>query len=760
MKKILNLLFLSLLLSNIISCSQNKTSKSDADMDRFVDDLMSKMTLEEKLGQMTQLVVGFDTTGPVMSKDVEEKIKAGLAGSVLGIYTPEAIRKLQKIAVDNSRLKIPLLFGYDVIHGHRTIFPINLGLAASWDLDLIERTARAAAEEASADGLNWTFSPMVDITRDPRWGRVSEGAGEDAYLGSRIAEAMVKGYEQNDLSKDNTILSCVKHFGLYGASEAGRDYNTVDMSRLRMYNEYLPPYKAAVEAGSSTVMTSFNEVEGMPASGNKWMMTDLLRNEWGFGGFIVTDYTAIPEMVNHGVGDSSKVTELSLNAGVDMDMVGEMFLKFGAELVQSGRVSGKMINDACRRILEAKYKLGLFENPYRYIDENRPKERSFTPEKLALSKEAAVKSMVLLKNDGDILPLDPTRKIAFIGPQVERKRDLIGSWSAAGDWTQAVSLREGLEKKFGKNKFLYAQGANLLEDTALVKKLNDFGSLIEISNKSPRQLIQEAVQTAQRADVVVAVLGEAFSMSGEAACRTDIGLPENQKELLKALKETGKPIVLVLMTGRPLTLTWENDNMNAILETWFAGTRAGDALTDILFGDVSPSGKITMTFPRNVGQIPIYYNHKNTGRPVNENEKYTSKYLDVSNEPLYPFGYGLSYTEFTYGDIRLSADKLVPGGKITATITVANAGKRAGTETVQLYIRDVVGSVTRPVKELKGFKQITLQPGKSGSVSFEISDNDLKFYNADLKYVVEPGDFTVFIGGNSRDVKQADFRME
>lgn len=722
--------------------------------------LLSQMTLEEKLGQMTQVVVGFDITGPVMSKDAEAKIKAGSVGAVLGIYTPDAIGKLQKAAVDNSRLKIPLLFGFDVIHGHKTIFPINLGLAASWDLKLIERASHVAAEEASGDGLNWTFSPMVDIARDPRWGRVSEGAGEDPYLGSRIAEAMIKGYEQDDLSKNNTILACVKHFALYGASEAGRDYNTVDMSRIRMYNEYFPPYKAAIEAGVSTVMTSFNEVDGVPATGNKWLMTELLRREWGFNGFTVTDFTAIPEMVNHGIGDALKVTELSLNAGVDMDMVGEMFLKYGVELVKSGRVSEKTIDEACLRILKAKYKLGLFDDPYRYIDNDRPKERFLTAEKLALSKEAAIKSMVLLKNVDAILPLDPAKKIAFVGPQIDRKRDLIGSWSSGGDWKQAVSLKEGLEKKYGKDKFLFAQGSNIIEDKELIQKLNNFGSVIELSDKTPQQLIREAVQIAQQADVVVAVLGETFSMTGEAASKSEIGLPENQSELLKALKETGKPIVLILMNGRPLTLSWEDANMNAILETWFSGTMAGDAITDVLFGDASPSGKITMTFPRNTGQIPIYYNHKNTGRPIRENEKYTGKYLDVSNEPLYPFGYGLNYTEFAYGDIRLSSNKLVSGGKITASVTVTNTGKRPGTETVQLYIRDLIGSITRPVKELKGFKQITIQPGKSETVSFEITENDLKFYNAALKYEAEPGDFTVFIGGNSRDVKQVNFTLE
>lgn len=739
------------------ACNQHDNSSKDPEMNRFIDKLMKQMTLEEKIGQMNQLAIGFDVTGPILNEGVEDKIKAGSVGSVLNIRTPEAIRKLQEMAVNDTRLKIPLLFGYDVIHGHQTIFPINLGLSASWDLDLIERTAKAAAEEATADGLNWTFSPMVDIARDPRWGRVSEGSGEDTYLGSMIARAMVKGYEQEDLSKENTMLSCVKHFALYGASEAGRDYNPADMSRVRMYNEYLPPYKAAVEAGSGTVMTSFNEIDGIPATGNKWLLTDLLRKDWGFDGFIVTDYTAMYEMINHGMGDEAKVTELAVNAGVDMDMVGELIYRNGVELVKKGLIKEELIDKACRRILEAKYKLGLFEDPFRYINEDRIKERVFTAEKLELSKEAAVKSMVLLKNEDQLLPLNANQKIAFIGPQVKRKRDLIGSWSLAGDWTKAVSVWEAAEEKFGKDKFLYALGSNLLEDTLMIRKLNDYNSLIEQAEKSPQALIQEAVAAAQRADVVVVAAGETFSMTGEAACRADIGLPENQKDLLKALRKTGKPIVLVLMNGRPMTLEWEDREMNAILETWFAGTMSGPAIIDVLFGDANPSGKLTMTFPRNVGQIPIFYNHKNTGRPMWGDQKYTSRYLDVPNDPLYPFGYGLSYTTFSYGNLSVSGTELSAGGKITVSTEVKNTGKYAGTETVQLYLRDKVGSITRPVKELKGFRKITLQPGASQSVSFEITEDDLKFYDYNLNFIAEPGEFDVFIGGNSRDTQQASF---
>lgn len=734
-------------------------TQQDAKMNQFITALMQKMTLEEKIGQLNLPSVGFDVTGPVLSQGVEEKIKKGLVGGVFNTFTPIAVRKLQDIAVKETRLKIPLLFGYDVIHGHRTIFPVPLGLSASWNLSLIEHTARAAAEEASADGLNWTFSPMVDIARDPRWGRVSEGAGEDPWLGSQIAKAMVKGYQGNDLSKDNTILACVKHFALYGASEAGRDYNTVDMSRVKMYNEYLPPYKAAVDAGAATVMTSFNEIDGIPATANKWLLTDLLRKQWGFKGLIVTDYTAINEMIAHGMGDEKKVGELALKAGVDMDMVGEVFLKHGVELVRSGKVSQTQIDAACRRILEAKYKLGLFEDPYRYVSEERNKAQIMNAEKLQLSKEAAIKSMVLLKNANQTLPLDAAKKIAFIGPLVKNQRDLIGNWSGAGDWKKAVSVWAALEQKFGADKFSYAKGANLIDDEALRKRLNDHDAQIVAESASPEQLINEAVQTAQKADVVVAVLGEAFGMSGEAASRSRIGLPDNQLELLKALKKTGKPVVLVLMNGRPLTLSWEDEQVEAILETWFGGTQAGAAIADVLFGEANPSGKLTMSFPRNEGQIPVYYNAKNTGRPFDANQKYTSKYLDISNSPLYPFGYGLSYTSFSYGDIKLSKSSISGTEPIRISITISNTGSYDGTETVQLYIRDMVGSITRPVKELKGFQQLFLKKGESKEVTFTLTVNDLKFYNSDLKWVAEPGDFKVFAGGNSRDVKEAGFKL-
>ncbi len=736
----------------------NKLSEKDAKMNKFISNLMSKMTLKEKVGQMNLPTVGFDVTGPLLSVGVEQKIKNGSVGAVFNTFTPIAVRKLQAIAVNESRLKIPLIFGYDVIHGHRTIFPNNLGLSASWNLELIAKAARAAAEEASADGLNWIFSPMVDITRDPRWGRVTEGAGEDPYLGSEIAKTMVHAYQLNDLSKNNTVLACVKHFALYGAVEAGRDYNSVDMSMVKMFNDYLPPYKSAVDAGVGSVMTSFNDVDGIPASANKWLMTDLLRKQWGFTGIVVTDYTAINELVKHGLGDDKKVTELALNAGVDMDMVGEEFLNYAEILVKEKKVSLKIIDDACRNILEAKYKLGLFEDPYRYVSDERNKREIMSPDKLELSKQAAIESMVLLKNN-NVLPLSAEKKIAFIGPLVKDKRNLIGSWSGAGDYKKAISIWEALQKRTNTSNFIYAKGCNLVDDTLLINKLNPHDAQLTIDSLSPQQMINNAVDAANKSDVVVAVLGEPFGMTGEAASRSDIGLLQNQVNLLKALKATGKPIVLVLMNGRPLTLSWEDQNMDAILETWFSGTMAGPAISEVLFGDASPSGKITMTFPRNVGQIPIYYNHKNTGRPLDENQKYTSKYLDVANTPLYPFGYGLTYTTFKYGDIVLSDSILKPGGTINATVDITNTGKRKGMETVQMYIRDMVGSMTRPVMELKGFKKFNWEAGETKKLSFKISVNDLKFYNADLKYVYEPGDFKVFIGGSSAEVKEAGFKI-
>ncbi|MEO6491157.1 MAG: beta-glucosidase BglX [Ferruginibacter sp.] len=747
-----------LLLVTIQGNAQTKPVQGDAKMNDFVNGLMKKMTLEEKIGQLNLLTIGIDVTGPVLSKDVESNIKKGYVGAVLNTRTPSAVRKLQDMAVKQTRMGIPLFFGLDVIHGHTTMFPIPLGMASSWDMTMIEHTARIAAEESTADGINWTFSPMVDIARDPRWGRISEGAGEDPYLGSLIAKAMVNGYQGKSLKDNTSIMSCVKHFALYGAAEAGRDYNTSDMSRLTMYNFYLPPYKAAVEAGAESVMTSFNEIESVPVTGNKWLLTDVLRKQWGFKGFVVTDYTAINEMMEHGMGDQEKVSELSLKAGVDMDMVSEAFTTNLQKLLQQKKITLTQIETACRRILEAKYKLGLFDDPYKNIKEEKLKE-IFTESNRKFAREAATQSMVLLKNDNSILPLKKPGTIALVGPLADNKRDMIGPHAAAGDWKQNITVLEGM-KSAGLN-IVYAKGANITDDTLLIKRLNNDGGDINIENATAQQLIDDALAVASKADIIVAVLGESQGMSGEAATRSNIGIPQSQQNLLKALSATGKPLVLVLMNGRPLTIEWESIHVNAIIEAWFAGTEAGNAIADVLSGKYNPSGKLTISFPYNAGQIPIYYNHKNTGRPYKGDVlfKYASRYLDVSNDPLYPFGFGLSYTNFIYSDIKVSSPSINRSQSLTATVTVTNSGSVAGKEVVQLYIRDMVGSITRPVKELKGFQKIELKPGESKMVSFTITANDLKFYNTDLKYVAEPGDFKIFIGGNSRDVKEAAFKL-
>ncbi|TGE14230.1 beta-glucosidase BglX [Hymenobacter elongatus] len=761
------LLSLGLLLSPALHAQQAARAAAsgttdDAKMQRFIDDLMRKMTLEEKIGQLNLITVGFDVTGPVVSKDVDVNIRKGAVGGVFNTYTPIAARKLQEMALRETRLHIPLMFGYDVIHGHRTIFPIPLGLSASWDMTAIERSARIAAEESAADGLHWVFSPMVDIARDPRWGRVAEGGGEDPYLGSQIARAMVRGYQGTDLTKNNTVMACLKHFALYGAAEAGRDYNTTDMSLARMYNEYLPPYKAAIEAGVGSVMSSFNEVNGIPATGNKWLLTDLLRQQWGFKGFVVTDYTAINEMVAHGVGNDAQVSAMALNAGADQDMVGEIFLKNVAQNLKDGTVKQEVIDLACRRILEGKYKLGLFKDPYRGVSEKRAKATLMKKEFLDDARDIARKSFVLLKNDKQTLPLKKAGTIALVGPLATRQRDLIGNWSGAGDWKQAISVEQGIRNVAGSAvKIVTAQGANFTDDQQMIDRLNAHGGELNVDKRSAEEMIQEAVKVAQSADVVVAVVGESQGMSGEAASRSDIGLPGPQLELLKALKKTGKPLVVVLMNGRPLTLSWENQNADAILETWFSGTQGGNAIADVLFGGYNPSGKLTATFPQSVGQIPLYYNHKSTGRPFNDQplDKYKSRYLDITNEPLYPFGFGLSYTTFTYSKPELSTTTLSASGTLDVKVTVKNTGSYDGEEVAQLYIRDVVGSVTRPVRELKSFQKVLLKKGESRTLTFRLTPEDLKFYNNDLQFVAEPGDFQVFVGSNSRDTQEATFTL-
>ncbi len=749
--------------SLVVVAAGLQAQKAPRDMDRFIDQLMKKMTLEEKIGQLNLPVTGEITTGQAKSSDVAKRIRNGEVGGLFNLKGVERIREVQRQAVEESRLGIPLLFGMDVIHGYETIFPIPLGLSCTWDMKAIEESARIAAVEASADGISWTFSPMVDVSRDPRWGRVSEGNGEDPFLGAAIARAMIRGYQGKDMSRNDEIMACVKHFALYGASEAGRDYNTVDMSRQRMFNEYMLPYQAAVEAGVGSVMASFNEVDGVPATGSKWLMTDVLRKQWGFDGFVVTDYTGINEMIDHGMGDQQTVAALALNAGVDMDMVSDAFSGTLKKSVEEGKVSAAAIDAACRRILEAKYKLGLFDNPYKYCDVNRPKKQIFTKEHRAIARKTASESFVLLKNEG-VLPLSKKGTIAVVGPLANTRSNMPGTWSVAAVLDNAPSLVEGLREVVGdRAKVVTAKGSNLIGDADYEKRATMFGRELHRDNRTDRELLDEALKVAAGADVIVAALGESSEMSGESSSRTNLEMPDVQRALLQELLKTGKPVVLVLFTGRPLVLTWEEEHVPAILNVWFGGSEAAYAISDVLFGDVNPSGKLTATFPQNVGQIPLFYNHKNTGRPLQEGrwfEKFRSNYLDVSNEPLYPFGYGLSYTTFAYSDIHLSSTEMSADGKLTATVTVTNTGSRDGAEVVQLYIRDLVGSVTRPVKELKGFEKIFLKAGESRKVSFSITPELLKFYNYDLQFVCEPGDFDVMIGGNSWDVKKARFLLK
>ena len=746
-----------------------QAQKPPQDMDRFLDNLLKRMTLEEKIGQLNLPVTGEITTGQAKSSDIATKIKQGEVGGLFNLKGGDKIRDVQRLAVENSRLGIPLLFGMDVIHGYETIFPIPLGLSCTWDIPAIEESARIAAVEASADGISWTFSPMVDISRDPRWGRVSEGSGEDPFLGALIARAMVRGYQGKDMSRNDEIMACIKHFALYGAAEAGRDYNTVDMSRQRMFNDYMLPYQAGVEAGAGSVMASFNEVEGVPATANKWLMTDVLRGAWGFNGFVVTDFTGISEMIEHGIGDLQTVSARAINAGVDMDMVSEGFIGTLKKSVEEGKVSVETVNTACRRILEAKYKLGLFDNPYKYCDLKRPARDIFTKEHRAAARKIAGESFVLLKNEGlsptlaPVLPLSPTGTIAVIGPLANTRSNMPGTWSVAAVLDKSPSLVEGLTEWVGnQGKILYAKGSNLIGDAAYEERATMFGRSLNRDNRTDQQLLDEALKIASQADVIVAALGESSEMSGESSSRTNLNLPDVQHTLLEALLKTGKPVVLVLFTGRPLVLNWEQEHVPAILNVWFGGSEAGPAIGDVLFGAVNPGGKLTMTFPKSVGQIPLYYAHKNTGRPLKEGkwfEKFRSNYLDVDNDALYPFGYGLSYTTFRFSDITLNRSSIGMDNELVASVTVTNTGDRAGSEVVQLYIRDLVGSVTRPVKELKGFEKIYLQPNESRTVRFTIAPEMLKFYNADLKFVAEPGDFDVMIGPDSRNVKTARFTL-
>ena len=738
-----------------------------SEMDRFIDDLMGKMTVEEKIGQLNLPVAGDIVTGQAKSSNVSERIRKGEVGGLFNLKGAEKIRDVQRIAVEESRLGIPILFGMDVIHGYETIFPIPLGLSCSWDMAAVEQSARIAAEEASADGICWTFSPMVDVSRDARWGRVSEGSGEDTYLGCRIAEAMVRGYQGSDketqLTEDDQIMACVKHFALYGAPEAGRDYNTVDMSHLRMYNEYFPPYKAALDTGAGSVMASFNEVDGVPATGNKWLMTEVLRNQWGFDGFVVTDYTGIYEMIAHGVGDFESVSVQALKAGIDMDMVSEGFVGNVKNALDKGLVSMKDIDAACRRILEAKYRLGLFEDPYRFCRAEEAAKEVYCQEHRDIARKIASESFVLLKNEG-VLPLKKQGTIGLIGPLADTRSNMPGTWSVAARFDVPKTIREGLtDAVAGKAKVLYAKGSNLVSDFDLEMRSTMFGRELGRDNCTDAQLLNEALAVARRSDVIVAAFGEASEMSGESSCRTELGIPDVQQKLLKALVATGKPVVLLLFNGRPLTLNWEAENVPAILDVWFGGSETADAVGDVLFGDVNPSGKLTMSFPKAVGQVPLYYAAKNTGRPLLEGrwfEKFRSNYLDVDNDPLYPFGYGLSYTTFEYGPVTLSASEVAEGGSVVAEVTVKNTGKVAGKEVVQMYLQDVVGTTTRPVRELKGFEKVSLEPGETRTVSFEITPELMSHYNSELKLVAEPGEFVAYVGSDSRTKNSASFVLK
>ena len=755
-----NTLTASLMATSV--CPTANASGDNTRMNTFIDNLMSKMTLKEKIGQLNLPVTGDIVTGQAKSSNIANKICRGEVGGLFNLKGVDKIREVQKIAVEQSRLHIPLLFGMDVIHGYETVFPIPLALSCSWDTKGIEHSARIAAIEASAAGINWTFSPMVDICRDARWGRMSEGNGEDPYLASAIARAMVKGYQGEDLAAHNTVMACVKHFALYGGAEAGRDYNTVDMSHWRMFNDYFPPYKAAADAGAGSFMTSFNVVDGIPATGNKWLLTDVLRKRWGFNGFVVTDYTAISEMTVHGMGDLQQVSALALNAGTDMDMVADGYVGTLEQALAESKVTLEAINRACRRILEAKYKLGLFDDPYRYLDAKRAKKLIYTPQHRADARALATETFVLLKNQGGLLPLRKTGKIALIGPLADTKANMPGTWSVAAAFNKYKSLREAMTDAVGnKAQILYAKGSNIMNDAQIETNGSMFGREIRDS-RSADEMLREALDIAAKADIIVAAMGETSEMSGESSSRSSLTIPDAQQALLAALKQTGKPIALLNFSGRATVMNWEDTNLDAILNVWFGGSEAGDAICDILFGDKTPSGKLTVTMPKSVGQIPIYYNHLSTGRPLAEGKwftKFRSNYLDIDNEPLYPFGYGLSYTTFKYGELSLDKTSMTQADSIRATVTVTNTGNFDGEEIVQLYIRDMVGSTSRPVKELKDFCRISLKKGETKTVSFVVDADKLKFYNCTLDYVCEPGMFKIMVGPNSRDLQSKDFKL-
>lgn len=699
--------------------------------------LLAKMTLAEKIGQLTLYTTDWGSTGPTIREGYKNDIKSGACGNLFNSHSTAFTRELQKVAVEETRLKIPILFGFDVIHGYKTIFPIPLGEACSWDLAAMEQSAHIAAKEAASAGLHWTYAPMVDIGRDPRWGRVMEGAGEDTWLGCRIAEARVRGTQGNKLGQTDRLVACVKHFAAYGAAAAGRDYNTVDMSERFFREYYLPPYEAAVKAGAATVMTSFNDYDGIPATGNKYLVTNILRKEWGFKGFVVTDYTSMNEMVNHGVvADDKAAGELSINAGVDMDMQGSIYQRFLAQSVKEGKATLKLIDDATLRILQIKYDLGLFDDPYKFCDAEREKNTLLTPEHRAAARDISRKSIVLLKNDKNVLPLKKNQKIALIGALADNKTELIGNWNGAGNAEDCITLRNGLRD----GNVTYVKGCEV--------------------DGTDRSGFEAAINAAKQADVVVIAVGEKAMMSGEAASRAEIGLPGVQQDLVLELVKTGKPVVVVLMNGRPLAIPAIAENATAILETWWLGTEAGNAIADVLWGDYNPSGKLTMTFPRSVGQVPVFYNYKSTGRPYDPNSKWNSRYIDIVNTPQYPFGYGLSYTTFKYSVPTCDKTTFKQGEKIKVSVTVTNSGSRDGEEVVQLYIRDLVGSVTRPVKELRGFQKIMLKAGESKTVDFTLGNDAFSFYRRNMTRGSEPGDFEIMVGGSSEDTQKVKVTMK
>ena len=727
---------------------------AQSDMNKFVDQLLQKMTLEEKLGQLNLAPASDEiVTGGNVDTEVGARIASGQLGGVFNLKGVDKIKALQDIAVKKSRLGIPLIVGMDVIHGYETIFPIPLALSCSWDLATIENMARVSAREATADGINWVYSPMVDISLDARWGRVAESGGEDPFLGSQIAKAYVRGYQGDQYDTDR-VMACVKHYGLYGAVEGGRDYNTVDMSHLRMYNQYFPPYKAAAEAGAGSFMSSFNLVDGQHATANRWLLTDVLRNQWNFNGFVVTDYGSIGEMTNHGFGNLKQNSVKALKAGTDMDMCSNGFIGTLAESLKDGSVTMADIDLACRRVLEAKYKLGLFDNPYRYLDAKRRARDIYTDEHRAMSRQLATETFVLLKNDHQTLPLKKQGKIALIGPLANDRANIAGTWCVAYTPERYQTIKEGMEQALkGKAQLLYAQGCNLTRDAAL-QEAAEFGKHIPRVDEAKAKA--EALAVAREADVIVCAMGESAEFSGESSSRATLEMPDVQRELLEALVALGKPVVLLNFSGRATVLTWEQAHVDAIMNVWFAGSEAGRAIADVLFGDVAPSGHLTVTMPRALGQVPIYYNHLNTGRPVAEGadryQKFASNYLEERDDPLYPLGYGLTYTTFNYGKLNLSSDHMAKGGSVEAVLTVVNTGNCEADEVVQLYIRDLVADVSRPVKELKGFQRIHLKAGEQREVKFTITPDMLQYYDINGNIVQGDGEFDIMVGSNSRDV--------